>query len=78
MANHDSEKQDDHAVRGQTKDGKVEEKDRGGDGEEVRLRWTWLKQHRASIVVGFCFVPVLALTILLPLLLVQRAGTDEV
>lgn len=49
------------------------------DDEEVRLRWPWLK-HRASVVAAFCFVTVLTLTVLLPLLLVPsaRSGTDEV
>ena len=49
--------------------------ERGGGVQH--LRWSYLKQHRASVVVGLCLVAVtvLALTVLLPLLLV---GTDEV
>ncbi|KAH8910698.1 hypothetical protein BR93DRAFT_964556 [Coniochaeta sp. PMI_546] len=53
------------------------EEDCGRDDEEVRLRWPWLKQQRASVVAAFCFVTVLALTVLLPLLLVPSASSDE-
>lgn len=52
------------------------------DDDEVRLRWKWLqvKQHRASVVVASCFVIVLVLIVLLPLLLVPslRAGPGQV
>ncbi len=82
MANH-GEDEEHHGVqqKAQAEKEKAETKvedGRGRDDEEVRLRWPWLTQHRASVVAAFCFVTVLALTVLLPLLLVPNASSDEV
>ena len=92
MANHDVEKgglavphRAEAAAEAAVNEKQAEEEGRSReDGLDDRpkarllLLWHWTKQHRAPVVALVCFVTVRALTVLMPLLVEGRTGSDLV